>query len=99
MRTGTGRRVGSSRSRVVRKPWGSATGSLHDPVPHVGSVEVEALGRGLAPDVEDTLVVARQHECDALTGTGPVVEQALGDGRVGPSRVALEQLTQRRVVL
>jgi hypothetical protein len=55
---GTGRRAGSSRSRWFRKPWGSATGSLHDPVPDLRAVEVEALGLRLGTDVEDALVVA-----------------------------------------
>src|SRR6478752_5358541 len=98
MRTGTGRRAGSSRSRVVRKPWGSATGSLHDPVPHFGSVEVEALLLGLGPDVEDTLEVAREHEREPLARSLPVVEQGAGDGRLGPPDVALEQLAERLLV-
>src|SRR5690349_24432549 len=99
MRTGTGRRVGSSRSRVVRKPWGSATGSLHDPVPHVGTVEVEALCLGGGADVEDALVVAGKDEREALAGGRPVVEQGLCDRRAGPPHVPLEQATQRRVVV
>src|SRR6478609_12224016 len=99
MRTGTGRRAGSSRSRVVRKPWGSATGSLHDPVPHFGSVGVEALLLRLGPDVEDTLEVAREHEREALARSRPVVEQRLCHRRLGPRDVALEQLAQRTLVL
>ncbi len=43
---GTGRRGGSSRSRTLRKPFGSATGHLHDPGPDDVAVEVEPLGLG-----------------------------------------------------
>src|SRR5690606_8373893 len=87
----TGRRAGSSRSRVLRKPWGSATGSLHDPVPDLGAVQVEALGLGCGTHVEDTLVVAGKDEREAATGRLPALEQPGRDGRAGVLAVALEQ--------
>src|SRR5687768_7606876 len=93
MRTGTGRRAGSSRSRVLRKPWGSATGSLHDSVPDLGAVEVEALGLGGGTHVEDTLVVAGKDEREAATGRLPVLEQPRRHGGSRVLAVALEKAT------
>ena len=67
----TGRRGGSSRSRVCRKPWGSATGGLHDPAPHLGAVGVEPSASACGPHVEDALVVAGQDPGEAACGRGP----------------------------
>src|SRR5665647_3875414 len=72
-RTGTGRRLGSSRSRLDRNPRGSATRGLHDSLPHVGAVEVKTLGLGLGTNVQDTLIVTWQDEGELALDVVPVL--------------------------
>src|SRR6187200_3450366 len=99
MRTGTGRRVGSSRSRTLRKPCGSATGRLHDPLPDLRAVEVEALRLGRGADVEDTLVVARKHDGEPVPALRPGLEEPFGHRRLGPVAVRLEQAAKDLLVV
>src|SRR5664280_2678906 len=91
-RTGTGRRLGSSRSRVDRNPRGSATRGLHDSLPHVGAVEVKTLGLGLGTNVQDTLIVTRQDEGELTLDVVPVREQPSGNGGLGPPTMSGQKL-------
>src|SRR5215204_1896877 len=61
MRTGTGRRAGSSRSVVFRKPLGSATCHLQDSGPDDIAVGVQPLGDGGLTGLQHSRVVAGQH--------------------------------------
>src|SRR5450759_5879971 len=91
-RTGTGRRLGSSRSRVDRNPRGSATRGLHDSLPHVGAVEVKTLGLGLGTNVQDTLIVTWQDEGELALDVVPVREQPSGNRRFGPTTMSGQKL-------
>src|SRR5665647_3878226 len=89
---GTGRCWGSSRSRVDRKPRGSATRSLHDPLPHVGAVEVKPFGLGRCPNVEDTLIVTRQDQGELALDVLPVRQQPSGNRGLGPPAMSCQKL-------
>src|SRR5665811_967382 len=91
-RIGTGRRLGSSRTRVDRNPCGSATGSLHDPFPYLGAVEVEPLGLRGCANVQNPLVVARQDESETALVVVPACEQPSGDSGLGPLTMLGQQL-------
>src|SRR5665647_1158922 len=83
-RIGTGRRLGSSRTRVDRNPCGSATGSLHNPFPYLGAVEVESLGLRGSANVQNPLVVTRKDESETALVVVPACEQPSGDGGLSP---------------
>src|SRR5690606_40167428 len=77
MRTGTGRRAGSSRSVALRKPLGSATGHLQDAGPDDVAVGVEPLGAGVLTGLEDGGVVARHDAHEVRRLRLEVVQQPL----------------------
>src|SRR5690606_35886949 len=81
MRTGTGRRGWSSRSVVLRKPLGSATGHLQDAGPDDVAVRVESLLGRLLAGLQHRGVVARQ-DTDEVRDLGVEIVQESG-GELG----------------
>src|SRR5665648_64176 len=75
-----------------KNPRGSATRSLHDPLPHVGAVEVEPLGLGRRANVQDTLIVTWQDQGEFTLDVVPVGEQPPGDGGLGPPTMSDQKL-------
>ena len=94
MRTGTGRRGGSSRSVTFRKPFGSATRHLQDAVPDDVAVGVEPLGDRLLAGLQHGRVVAREHADEVVELGLEVREQRRRERRVGLGDVLLEQVAQ-----
>src|SRR3954454_8875473 len=91
-RTGTGRRAGSSRSVVFRKPLGSATGHLQNSVPYNVAVGVQALGNCCVTGFEHRGVVARKHLGEAIERGVALLEQSLGEGGSGLVDVLAQQI-------
>src|SRR5882757_6235546 len=88
-RSGTGRRCGVSRTVILRKPRGSATGGRHD-----RGVDVLARLFGGSDGGEHSLVVARHHLDEVLQLILPIGQNALAHRRIGGVDVRYEHVLQ-----
>src|SRR4051812_26273712 len=91
-RSATGRRAGSSRSCVLRKPFGSATSYLHDARPHDVAIGVQTFVDSCLSCCENGRVITRENLRETRDRLIHVLEESLGDGRTGLREVTLEKI-------
>src|SRR5690606_36607684 len=94
MRTGTGRRAGSSRSVTFRKPLGSATGHLQDPAPDCVAIRIDTGCLGFLAHGLHCREVAWQYSYEFGCHDIEVVQHPLSQWRLGTLGVLGEQAAQ-----